>query len=132
MKSTHPKKRSVFNVHDENGIRYIFQLRVGLSSLRAHKRNHKFKDTPDDRCHCGNGIETTEHFLLKCSSYQTQRATLLSSVNPIISSAIPENTSNNLAETLLYGNEKLDHSQNKIILMATINFIKTTGRFSSS
>ena len=132
MKSIQPKKRSIFNVHDENGVRYIFQLRVGLSSLRAHKRNHKFKDTPDDRCLCGNGIETTEHFLLKCSLYQTQRETLLSSINPIISSVIPENTSNNLAEILLYGNEKLDDHQNKIILMATISFIKATGRLSSS
>ena len=132
MKSIQPKKRSVFNVHDENGIRHIFQLRVGLSSLRAHKRNHNFKDTPDDRCPCGIGIETTEHFLLKCSLYQTQRETLLSSINPIISSVIPENTSNNLAEILLYGNEKLDHHQNKIILMATISFIKATGRLSSS
>ena len=68
--------------------------------------------------------------LLKCSLYQTQRETLLSSINPIISSVIPENTSNNLAEILLYGNEKLDHHQNKIILMATISFIKATGRLS--
>ena len=62
MKTTQPKKRSVFNVHDENGMRHIFLLRVGLSSLRVHKRNHNFKDMPDDICPCGNGNETTENF----------------------------------------------------------------------
>ena len=30
LKSIQPPKRSIFNVHDENGIKYIFQLRVGL------------------------------------------------------------------------------------------------------
>ena len=132
MKSIQPQKRSIFNVHDEKGIRHIFQLRVGLSSLRAHKKNHNFKDTPDDRCPCGNGIESTEHFLLKCSFYQMQRETLLSSVNPIISVVSSENSciSPEFAEILLYGNEKLDPHQNKTILMATISFIKTTERFS--
>ena len=132
MKSIKPIKKSVFNVRDENGIRYIFQLRVGLSPLRAHKKQHNFKDTPDDRCPCGNGIETTEHFLLKCSLYQMQRETLLSSVNPIISVISPVNTCNDPAEILLYGNEKLNPYQNKLILMATISFIKTTERFSPS
>ena len=36
-----------------------------------------------------------------------QRETLLSSVNPIISVVSPVNTCNDLAEILLYGNEKL-------------------------
>ena len=132
MKTIQPMKRSIFNIHDESGRRYIFQLRVGLSPLRAHKKQHNFKDTPDDRCPCGNGIETTEHYLLNCQFYQTERETLLSTVNPIISLVSPANLGKDLAEMLLYGNEKLHPNQNKLILMATINFLKNTERFSQS
>ena len=102
IKSIQPIKRSIFGIHDVNGIRYIFQLRVGLSPLRAHKKRHNFKDTPDDRCSCGNGIETTEHFLLNCPSHKSPRDTLLSSVNSIISSISPTSTQNNLPEILYY------------------------------
>ena len=28
------------------GLRYLFQLRVSLSTLRSHKLRHKFTDTP--------------------------------------------------------------------------------------
>ena len=37
-----PEQKSIFNLHDPNPIR---QLRVGLSSLRAHKKQHNFIDT---------------------------------------------------------------------------------------
>ena len=57
-----PEKKSIFNLHDPNEIRHLYQLRVGLSSLRAHKKRHNFIDTPNDECSCGTGKETTEHF----------------------------------------------------------------------
>ena len=41
-----PKKRSIFDIHDPPGIRFLFQLRLGLSSLRSHKKRHNFVDTP--------------------------------------------------------------------------------------
>ena len=37
-----PKKKSIFGIHDHLGLRYLFQLRVGLSSLRYHKNRHNF------------------------------------------------------------------------------------------
>ena len=43
-----PKKKCIFGIHDPLGLRYIFQLRVGLSSLRCHKNRHNFIDTPSD------------------------------------------------------------------------------------
>ena len=36
LKLYRPVKKSIFNVHD-NGIKWIFQLRVGLSPLKSHK-----------------------------------------------------------------------------------------------
>ena len=130
IQSIQPTKRSIFDVHDVDGVRHLFQLRVGLSALRSHKKSHNFKDTPDDRCSCGIGTETTKHFLLDCLYYKAQREKLLTTVNPIISSLSPH-TDHDLAEILLYGDKKLNHSQNKIILMATILFIKKTERLSS-
>ena len=41
-----PVKKGLFNIRDPNGIKWIFQLRVGLSSsLKSHKKSHGFKDT---------------------------------------------------------------------------------------
>ena len=57
-----PVKKSVFSIHDPMGLRFIFQLRVGLSPLRKHKKNHKFLDTPTDHCLCETGSEDTRHF----------------------------------------------------------------------
>ena len=41
-----PKKKNIFCIHDPLGLRYLLQLRVGLSSLRYHKKCHNFIDTP--------------------------------------------------------------------------------------
>ena len=32
-----PKKKCIFGIHDLLGLRYLFQLRVGLSSIKYHK-----------------------------------------------------------------------------------------------
>ena len=61
-----PKKKCIFGIHDPLGLRYIFQLRVGLSSLRCHKNRHNFIDTPSDICLCNQGIGDTNHFLFLC------------------------------------------------------------------
>ena len=47
-----PKGKSLFNIFDTTGTRYLFQLRLGLSPLRSHKKRHNFADTPNDMCLC--------------------------------------------------------------------------------
>ena len=39
---TRPEKKSIFGIHDPSGPRNLFQLRVGLSSLRYDKKRHNF------------------------------------------------------------------------------------------
>ena len=39
-----PPKKSIFGIHDPCGIKLLFQLRVGLSPLKGHKKNHNFLD----------------------------------------------------------------------------------------
>ena len=57
-----PEAKSVFKIHDPAGLRYLFQLRVGLSPLKGHKWCYNFIDTPSGVCHCNQGIEDTSHF----------------------------------------------------------------------
>ena len=37
-----PPKKSIFGIHEPCGIKLLFQLRVGLSPLKGHKKNHNF------------------------------------------------------------------------------------------
>ena len=43
-----PTPRQTFGIHEPVGLRYLFQLRVGLSPLKCHKRRHNFADPPND------------------------------------------------------------------------------------
>ena len=73
LKLYRPTKKSLFNIHD-NGIKWIFQLRVGLSPLRSHKKAHKFEDTPSAICNCRlKTAETTCHFLINCPNFVNPR-----------------------------------------------------------
>ena len=124
-------KKGLFNIHDPNGIKWIFQLRVGLSPLKSHKKSHGFKDTENDLCDCLLNVESTEHFLLKCPNYLEHRRKLFETVNQILQ-AFNVNYPNDckFLRLLLYGEDKLPLEANKTVLKATINFIDKTSRFS--
>ena len=110
------------------GIKYIFQLWLGLSPLRSHKFRHNFIDTPSDICLWKTGNETTEHFLFKCPFYTSKRFTLAENVVPLLP---PHNFAflQNDKNLYLYGNEKLSEDENRLILLETIKFIKASNRF---
>ena len=130
--SSNPRKKVFFNLHDPNLIRHLYQLRVGLSSLRAHKKRHNFIDTPNDECSCGIGKETTEHFLLKCPLFTDHRQILLSIVNPKINRNDEILTDESMTQILLYGDERLTPGDNNAILRATLDYFYNTERFSQS
>ena len=123
-----PNLKRIFGVHDPVGIKYIFQLRLGLSPLRFHKHRHNFLDTPSDICLCKTDKETTEHFLFKCPFYVSKRVTLAENVVPLLSQhniAFLEND----VKLYLYGHENLPESDNRTIILETIKFIKSSNRF---
>ena len=100
----HPKKKSIFDIHDPTGTRILFQFRLGLSPLRSHKKRYKFIDTP-----------------------------LLLAVSTTVIPILISNNLNRLAndENLyLYGHNSINDNDNKAILVATIKFLKATNRFS--
>ena len=123
-------KKSLFNIYDD-GTEWIFQLRVGLSPLRSHKRAHNFDDTPNDFCNCSPNIaETSCHFFFNCSNFVNPRKVLFATVNPIL---LKYRTrfleDNSLLRLLLYGNDKSNLEDNQCILEATIKFIRNSARF---
>ena len=124
-----PKKRSIFNIHDPIGTRFLFQLRLGLSSLRSHKVRHKFDNTPSELCLCNAGVEDTKHFLFKCPFYASKRASLATEVIPILIRNNLNHRSDD-EKLYLYGDDSISDHDNKAILLATIRFIKATNRFS--
>ena len=123
-----PKKKNVFNVHNPN-LKYLYQLRGGLSSLKAHKFRHKFDDTPNPTCSCGTAAESTRHFLLDCPAFTNHREKLLDDVNPFIAKLNVNPVDPNFVNILLYGNDSLTIRENKAILESTLAFISNSGRF---
>ena len=131
LKLYRPVKRSLFNIHEPKCIKWIFQLRVGLSPLKSHKRRHNFQDTPDDTCHCMRDAESTYHFLLHCPTFTEHRRTLFETIDPIIDQNILLALDDkDFEDLLLYGSDWLSLEENQTILKATINFIRMTSRFS--
>ena len=123
-----PQKKSIFDI-DPTGIRFLFQLRLGLSPLKSHKDHHNFVDTPSDRCLCNLDAEDTKHFLFKCPFYANKRALLASDVTPILIRNNLNHLSND-ERLYLYGNDSINDQDNKVILLATIKYIKGINRFS--
>ena len=128
LKNIRPLPKPYFNTNDKIGIRRIAQLRVGLSDLRAHRYNHHFINCPTASCVCAQGDETTEHFLLGCNRFLSQRSTLLSSLANI-SPVIDFSDTQALSHLLLYGSKDLSFYANTDILNATITFIICSKRF---
>ena len=114
-------------MHDPNGTKFIFQLRVGLSSLKSHKKRHNFVDTPDDRCDCHGTHEDTFHFLFTCPLYANQRVVLLNSVSNVLIMNNLEHLSERV-ELYLYGHSSLHPAENNAIILSTIKFINDSDR----
>ena len=123
-----PKIRSTFNIHNPSHLRYLFQLRVGLSHLKHHKKDHNFADTPSAKCLCGIGTEDTLHYLLFCQFYTNHRTALTTCVEEILCRN-NINIPNNSAVLYLYGHPSLSLSDNQKIIAATLEYIKNTNRF---
>ena len=124
-----PVPKSIFGIHDPLGTKYLLQLRVGLSPLRHHKKNHNFLDTPNDWCDCHCALEDTKHFLLNCHLYILPRQKLNTSIINILAANQLQHLFDDI-NLYLYGHHSLRFYENKCILLSTIIFIKETGRFS--
>ena len=121
------QKKSIFGIHNPLHMRRLFQLRVGLSPLRFHKRG--FHDNPSIACSCNESAETTEHFLLHCSLHTEARDSMFQVIDPILTFNNFHLNNNALVIFLLYGSVNLTADINKVVLTETLKFIKQSNRF---
>ena len=127
IKSLRPPKRSVFKISDIVSVRLLMRLRLGFSHLQEHKFRRNSSNS--SRCICGDGDETTEHFLLRCSHFANTCSTLLEQVSNILKTDIMVLPEHRSVEILLYGDNNCNEIANKLITEATIVLIKLSKRF---
>ena len=124
-----PVKNSMYNISDIDGIKYLTKIRLKFSALNEHKFRHKF-DCLNPCCTCGEGIEDNEHFLLHCPRFEMMRGDLLRQLSHIPRIDITLMDSKSLCQLLLFGSTNLNVVENRIVLEATMAYMKATKRFS--
>lgn len=122
-----PAQKPTYNIHDIAGIRLLTKLRLNFSALNEHKFRHNF-ECLDPICACGTGKEDNEHFLLHCPLFELQRRDLLGQLGDLPGIDIESLDSKTICELLLFGSPNVNVIVNRIILEATISFIKSTQR----
>ena len=112
---------------NNNKIRYLTMLRVGLSPLNAHKKAYNFHNITEFCSICGCA-ETTEHFLLSCISFRLSRATMIDAISSIMNKNILTLPKSRVVSTLLYGSVDMTYTQNTLILKEVVKFITQSKR----
>ena len=124
-------QNSVFNIFDPKGLKLLTRLRLEFSHLNEHRFRHNFEECVNPLCSFSLKTEDTEHYLLHCHHFTPLRINLMNSVNSVLYNF--ESLSDiDKKEILLYGDPRIDNNKNKIIVEATLNYIKVSERFSGS
>ena len=120
LKFIRASANSLFNCHNPKGIKFITELRLGLSHLREHKFKHSFQNSLNPFCSCGLDIESTAHFLLHCLKYIIERLTLLSTL-VIIDNNLLDLCEPILIRTLPFGSNSFDTDANTNVSIQLLN-----------
>ena len=124
-----PKAMPVYGLMDPPGLKLLTRLRVNFSHLRENKFRHNFRDTLVPFCNCGLlESETTNNFLLRCTSFSYLRKILLDGIIDLIGS-ISNLHDTKLVNILLFGDDTFSMDTNLSILKLTISFLKESERF---
>ena len=123
-----PPKKGTYGIHNPTCIRYLFRLRLGLSSLKRHKYLHNFLDTSNDTCDCLQAPEDCFHFLFKCSLFRHLRGNFLHDVYVILRKYDLTDQAENV-DIYLYGHHIINFEDSREILNAKIKYICNSGRF---
>ena len=115
-----PSKRSIFNVNDPEGVKYLTRLRLRFSHWNEHKFRHGFLDTLNPLCNCSLEVEDNEHFFLRCLNFENARRSLFIRI-----SSFKNLTSHLKVELLLFIDSKLSAIDNNLILKASSKYIMT-------
>jgi len=123
-----PSAKSIYNIYNPIAIKWLYQLRVGLSPLFYHKHKHNFNDIPSDKCLVCNQPENCEHFFLYCTRFAEARRIFFSKLTDI-NLSFANLQSKDRVKLFLYGDMTLNQNTNKILLEATLNFLVDSKRF---
>ena len=125
---TEKLENTLYNVHDPIGVKLLWRLRLQFTQLNKHKFRHSFHDTVNPMCPYGTDAETTEHFLLRCHCFTTQRSELFDYLYRLDPSFSKLNTKEKVTY-LLYGSRSNSSSLNKEVIKLVIKCLKSTGCF---
>ena len=81
-------RKKIFSIYDPLVVTLLTRLRVQFIHLNEHKFRHGFGNTINAMCACGSEVETTEHFLLRCHLYSSQRLELFENLEKVDSSVL--------------------------------------------
>ena len=124
-----PIAKLVPNCDDKKNVSALTRLRVGHSDLRDDRLRHSF-NCVSSLCTCNNiDHETAQHFLLKCSKYNSLRISLFTKLLILTNFSIIGKSDDFWTDLLLYGNNNFSKNINMRILDLTVDFIKSTKRF---
>ena len=76
-------------------------------------------------CACATEVETTEHFLLRCEFYSTQRLEFLENLEKVEPNFVSLSAKNEVL-ILLYGSRTNSENLNQDILKNVISYLKAT------
>ena len=95
----------------------LSRLRMGNSDLRGNPFSKMMADT--DICECREDIETTDHYLMKCNTFDEQRQDCITN--------LPDGAWS--TANILFGNSDYDDDLNRDIQIEAQNYINNTKRF---
>ena len=123
-----PSPNPIFLCHSINGTKLITILRLCLGHLCKRKFSHNFHDALHPICICGDGIETTIHYLLHFPNCLDERKTLLNNLQNT-GENINDTNNSQISEFLLFGVSSNTDTSNTSVLNTTIQYLLATKRF---
>ena len=126
-----PIQSNLYNTFDPIGLKLLTCLRLSCGHLNEHKLRHNFQDCLNPLCFCCLETEDAVHYLLHCYHFSQYRFDLINSVK-FVSDNFESFSDNLIRDILLFSDSHFYTKKNKLILEATVVYIKSTERFSGS
>ena len=123
-----PVQNNIYNIFDPEDLKLLSRLRVDLSYLNAHRFHRNFQECLNPLCSCCLETEDATHYLLHCHYFSNQRTDPMNGLNSVVQS-FEFMSENNKKDLLIFGDSRFNENKNKVILEATITFIKMSKRF---
>ena len=118
-----------FSIGSKKGNMLHTRIRLKVSNLHADQ--NKLGTINSAKCKCGAPKETTEHFLLICSLFHTERMRLYDHLATILGTNFRNTPQKNKIDILINGPSQSALDTNTNVALAVQHFIFQTRRFAS-